>query len=216
MLLTFDKILIIVYRKNQNLWSMYITIENLNCAIRKNQIRFNLILLNLISIIEKTNNDIEFVNNINSKLYHKIFRHMLKRELIAYAWFIVSLHRWQKKLILKNFIESNLNIKCANFNIRRYYFIITNIIIDYSKQYLIIDVKQNTHCFICKTSSNKKKIWSNDDFFEHMKTREIKWNVKIKTNRRNEKITKLRKTQWIFIYETISFDITLWLTFTLL
>ena len=81
MLLTSNKTLIIAHRKNQNFWSMYVIIDNFNCATRKSQIRFDLLLLNLISMIEKTNNDIKFAQNINSKLYHVTFRHMLKREL---------------------------------------------------------------------------------------------------------------------------------------
>ena len=84
---------------------MYITIENFNCVIRKNQIRSKLFFLNLISIIEKTNNEIEFANNINSKLYHKIFRHMLKRELTIISSFAISL------TIIDNFKKFH-QIKC--------------------------------------------------------------------------------------------------------
>ena len=67
------------------------TIENFICVIRKNQIRFKLIFLSLISIIKKTNNNIEFFNNIKLKLYYKTFRYMLKRKLTLIARFIILL-----------------------------------------------------------------------------------------------------------------------------
>ena len=60
-------------------------------ATRKNQIRLELLFLNLILILEKIDKNIEFVENINLNLYYKIFRYILKRELIIVTRFAIAL-----------------------------------------------------------------------------------------------------------------------------
>ena len=70
---------------------MYIIIKNFNCVIRKNQIRLKLIFLNLILNIKKINNNIKFINNVKSKLYYKIIKHILKYELTLIILIIISL-----------------------------------------------------------------------------------------------------------------------------
>ena len=65
----------------------------MSCATRKSQIRLELLLLSLISISKKTSKDIEFVENINSNLYYKTFRYILKRELTTITRFAIALTR---------------------------------------------------------------------------------------------------------------------------
>ena len=72
---------------------MYITIENFNCAIRKNQIRFELLLLNLISII-KNKQRYKIRQQNQFKIVSQNFRHILKRELITIARFTTSLTKF--------------------------------------------------------------------------------------------------------------------------
>ena len=62
-----DKTQMTQHHENQNLWSMYMTIDNLNRITKRNQIRFDFVLINLISIVK-----IEKKHKVHliAKIYH--------------------------------------------------------------------------------------------------------------------------------------------------
>ncbi len=61
--------------------------------------------------------------------------------------------------IIKNCAQrKNVVIRCANERFRRCISLIANFVCDYEKQMLIIDVKNEQHCIICRVSS---KAWKN-------------------------------------------------------
>ena len=53
------------------------------------------------------------------------------------------------------FNKFNINIFCVKNFTRRYYLIIKEIIVNYKEQILIINIKKNKYCNICKVSLNK-------------------------------------------------------------
>ena len=85
----------------------------MSCATRKSQIRLELLLLNLISISKKTDKDIEFVENINSNLYHKIFRYILKYKLTVVTRFAITLTKFDN---FKKFYQVKIEYYVCEFS----------------------------------------------------------------------------------------------------
>ncbi len=64
--------------------------------------------------------------------------------------------------IIKNCVQRNdVVIRCANERFRRCISLIANFVCDYEKQILIIDVKSEQHCIICRVSSKTQKNLEN-------------------------------------------------------
>ncbi len=57
----------------------------------------------------------------------------------------------------ESFDKFNINIQYANNFTRICYSIIKEIIINYKEQILIIDIKKNKYCNICRVSLKKRK-----------------------------------------------------------
>ena len=64
------------HRDDHNLWSMYMIIDNLNRKIKWSQKKFNIIMMNLISIVKF---DDEHKSFIQHKVYHQIMKFIFKR-----------------------------------------------------------------------------------------------------------------------------------------
>ena len=63
-------------------------------------------------------------------------------------------------LIIKKWFLKKILMKYANEKTRKCFFIIINFICDYEKQMIIIDVKNNQHCIICRISFKKREIFT--------------------------------------------------------
>ena len=122
-------------------------ITNLNDAIIKQRFRSNVILLNLISIFVDE-------NNMKAKFYHKFMKIMLCRKLTIFC-------ETDDKLIiiiistLKQYAIFEISIRYANDKSKKCHSILVNVSIDYSKQTLITNVKNKSHCSICMTSDKE-------------------------------------------------------------
>jgi hypothetical protein len=73
-LLATDKIMLIQHHENKSAWSVYIIVDNLDRATRRQQNRFSVILLDFISSTKDANEDLK------RKLYHHSLKIILKRE----------------------------------------------------------------------------------------------------------------------------------------
>ena len=119
----------------------------MNDTIIKQRFRLNVILLNLISIFVNE-------NNMKTKFYYKFMKIMSCRKLTIFC-------EIDNKLIiviisiLKQYAIFEISIRCANDKFKKYYSILMNVSIDYSKQTLITNVKNKFHCSICMTSNKK-------------------------------------------------------------
>ena len=71
-----DKTQITQYYENQSLWLIYITIDNLNQVIKRNQIRFDFVLIKLISIVKIEK---KYLFYLIVQIYHWTIKKFFKR-----------------------------------------------------------------------------------------------------------------------------------------
>jgi hypothetical protein len=117
--------------------------------------------------------------------------------------------------IIKNCVQrKNVVIRCANERFRRCISLIANFVCNYEKQMLIIDVKNERHCIICRVSSKVRKNLQNrwslrtHEFMQE----QIRRQQHEQLNSRNEKwIHKMKDFVWdyslINIHEIMMIDI---------
>lgn len=71
-----DKTVMNQHHDDLFLWFVYVIIENLDCTTRKMQKRSDLVLLDLLSCVK---HEKKIDNQVRSKVYHLVIKHMLQR-----------------------------------------------------------------------------------------------------------------------------------------
>ncbi len=78
---------------------------------------------------------------------------MLKRKRLKFAFKMSNVNVFFFSIIKDYAQKKNIVINCANKRFRRCIFLIARFVCDYEEQMLIIDVKNEQHCIICRVSS---------------------------------------------------------------
>jgi hypothetical protein len=186
-LIILNKTMLSQHQNDRAIWFVYLTINNLNRDLRRNQTRSNNLLLKFISIAHLNDQ-----NDVKTRIWHEALSFMLKRKSNIFR--IQIEHLLMKWLtIIKNFSQTKkMLIRCVDARIRRCVSIIIDFICDYEKQILITDIKSEQQCSICQMffdeRENLKKKWS-------YRTHEfIKKQIR---HQRKREIAK-RKNDWVY------------------
>jgi hypothetical protein len=148
-----DKILLFQHRDDQITWLVYFIIKNLNRETKRNQTRLNDFLLDFNFHAQYSDK-----NRMKTQIWHKNLSFMLKRKRLKSAFKMSNVNVFFFSIIKNCVQRKNIVIRCANKRFRRCIFWMTNFVCDYEKQMLIVDVKNEQHCIICRVSS---KAWKN-------------------------------------------------------
>ncbi len=82
---------------------------------------------------------------------------MLKRKRLKSAFEMLNVNVFFFSIIKDCVQKKNVVIRCANEQFRRCISLIANFVCDYEEQMLIIDVKSEQHCIICRVLSKARK-----------------------------------------------------------
>ncbi len=148
-----DKTMLTQHHDDTTTWFVYLTIENLNREIRRSQTRFDNMFIEFIFIVKISE------SNVKANVWHEVLFMMMKRKFASFYVCLSIMKKWFniaitiKKILRKN----DILIKCANFKYRRCFSIIADFICDYEKQIIIIEIKNEQHCIICRVSLKARK-----------------------------------------------------------
>jgi hypothetical protein len=96
-------------------------------------------------------------NRMKTQIRHENLSFMLKRKWLKFVFEVLNVNVFFF-LVIKDCVQKeNVMIRCANKQFRRCIFLIANFVCDYEEQMLIIDVKNEQHCIICRVSSKARK-----------------------------------------------------------
>ena len=147
-LLFSDKIILTRMHDDKFVYSIYMTIDNLNVAIRLSQIRSKVMQLEFLLIVKS-------IIIVKYEIYHRTMKRILKRESNDWSW----VFHWADDnlyLALKSQALKSIEMLCADEYHRLCHSIIARFKIDYEKQMLITDVKSQVHCTTCTISSSRR------------------------------------------------------------
>jgi hypothetical protein len=136
LLITSNKTILSQHQNDRATWFVYLIINNLNRDLRRNQTRFNNLLLRFISIAYLNDQ-----NDVKTRIWHEALFFMLKRKSNIFRIQIeFLLMKWLT--IIKNLLQTKkMLIRCVDARIRRCVSIIIDFICDYEEQILITDIK---------------------------------------------------------------------------
>jgi hypothetical protein len=160
-----DKILLFQHRDDQMTWFVYLIIKNLNREMKRSQTRSNDFLLDFISHAQYSDK-----NKMKTQIWHESLSFMLKRKRSKFVLEMSNVNILFFSIIKNCVQRKNVVIRCANEEFRRCIFLIASFICDYEEQILIIDVKSEQHCIICRVSS---KAWKNLELRWSLRTHEF-------------------------------------------
>jgi hypothetical protein len=94
---------------------------------------------------------------MKTQIWHENLSFMLKRKRLKSSFEVSNVNVFFFSVIKDCVQKKNVVIRCANERSRRCISLIANFVCDYEKQMLIIDVKNEQHCIICRVSSKARK-----------------------------------------------------------
>ena len=155
-MITTNKTLLTQLSEDIALWSVYVTIENLDSETRRQRNHSSRIFLRLIFISKKSG------KIIKNEVYHIALFIILTRR--SSKLYIKSRKKTNILIsaVVERYAKIDLSMRCADDQTRWCFFIIADFSINYEKQVLIINVKSRMHCSICQVSKNKQ-----DDLNSH-------------------------------------------------
>jgi hypothetical protein len=133
-------------------WLVYLIIKNFNREMKRNQTRSNDFLFDFIfhaQYFEK--------NRMKTQIWHENLSFMFKRKRLKSAFEMSNVNVFFFSVIKDCDQRENVVIRCANERFQRCILLIANFVCDYEKQMLIIDVKSEQHCIICRVSSKVRR-----------------------------------------------------------
>jgi hypothetical protein len=177
--------------------------------MRRSQTRSNDFLLDFIFHDQYSEK-----NKMKTQIWHENLSFMLKRKKLKFAFEVSNANVFFFSIIKNRAQRKNVVIRCANERFRRCISLIASFICDYEEQMLIIDVKSEQHCIICRVSSKARKNlqdhWSlrtHKFMQEQIRRQQLE-----QLNSRNEKwIHEMKNFAWnyssINIHEIMMIDI---------
>jgi hypothetical protein len=120
--------------------------------MRRSQTRSNDLLLDFISHAQYSEK-----NRMKTQIWHENLSFMLKRKKLKSVFEVSNVNVFFFSVIKDCAQRENVVIRCANKWSRRCILLIANFVCDYEEQMLIIDVKSEQHCIICRVSSKARK-----------------------------------------------------------
>ena len=144
--------------KDQTLWSVYITIGNLDAKTRYSQIRLGILLLGSIPIVYKRLKDGNNKNkDLKAMIYYLALKTMLQRKCP------LSMYRWLGTynildIALQETYKEHIKIRCTNSFERHCYPIFLALMVNYKEEVLITGIKANMQCLIFYVLPKKREI----------------------------------------------------------
>ncbi len=134
---------------------------------------------------------------MKTQIWHESLSFMLKRKRLKSAFKMSNVNVFFFSIIKDCVQRENVVIRCANERSRRCILLIASFVCDYEEQMLIIDVKNEQHCIICRVSSKARKNLEDD---WSLRTHEF-----MQEQIRRQQIEKLNSRDEKWVHETKNF-----------
>ena len=135
--------------RDQTLWPVYITIQNLDAKTRRSQKQLGTLLLDSILIVHKHS---ENANNkdkdLKTKIYHMVLKTMLQHTYPSFHYVELGIGDTNDIAALLEH-KDGIKLVCVDGYKRRCYPVVASLMMDYEDQVLITGIKANMQCSIC-------------------------------------------------------------------